>query len=322
MKKLAIAALITVSALTLAACSSDDAESEAVVETAAGDISKEEFYEQLKDRHGGEVLSELVTVKVLEDNYEVSDEMVEKELEAAREQFGENFELVLQQSGFASEEDYADVLYISLLQEQALAEDVEVSDEEIQERYDRMKTEIDAQHILVADEETANEVKTKLDEGADFGELAAEYSMDGSAQDAGNLGYFSTGAMVPEFEDAAYGMEVGEISDPVQTEHGFHIIKVNDKREVEGIGELKEVEDDIRRELQVSKMDMTQAAAKIDSLIQDAEVDVKIEEYKDLFTPVEPEAPVEPTEPAETEEEPAEETETETETEPEEEPQG
>lgn len=283
MKKLATTALITISAaFTLAACSSDD--SEAVVETSAGNITKEEFYDELKDRYGEDVLTELVTVKVLEDKYEVSDKMVEEEIDKAKEQFGENFEMVLQQSGFASEEDYADILYVSLLQEQALAEDIEVTDEEIQQRYDRSKEEIDAQHILVADEETANEVKTKLDDGGDFGELAAEYSMDGSAQNEGNLGYFSAGDMVAEFEDAAYGMEVGDISDPVQSQHGFHIIKVNDRRDVEeDIGELEDMKDEIRREIQISKMDMSQASAKIQDLIKDSDVKVNIDDFKDLF---------------------------------------
>jgi foldase protein PrsA len=296
MKKLARLALITASVFTLAACS-DSGDEETVAETDAGDITKEEFYEEMKSRAGADVLTELVTIKVLEDKYEVSDEMIEQELENAREQFGDQFEMILQQNGFASEEEYANVLYVSLLQEQALAEDIEVTDEEIEQRYERMQTELDAQHILVADEETANEVVSRLDDGDDFGELAAEYSMDGSAEDEGNLGYFSAGAMVPEFEDAAYNMEVGEISEPVQSEFGFHIIRVNDRRETEeDLGELEDMRDDIRREIQVSQMDMTQAAVKIDSIVQEAGVEIHIDEFEDLFEPVEP------TEPAESEE--------------------
>lgn len=287
MKKFAMAALFTVGVITLSACSGDD--SETVVETSAGNVTKDEFYEELKDRYGEEVLRELVTVKVLEDKYEVTDEMIEEEIELAKEQFGENFDMVLQQSGFESEEDYADVLYLSLLQEQALAEDIEITDEEIEQRYDRSKTEIDAQHILVADEETANEVKEKLDDGEDFGELAKEYSTDGSAQDEGKLGYFTAGSMVPEFEDAAYNMEVGEISDPVESQYGFHIIKVNDIRDVEDVEELEDVKEDIRRDLQIAKMDMSQAATKIDNILQDADVKVKIDKFEDMFEPVEPE---------------------------------
>ncbi|WP_010650120.1 peptidylprolyl isomerase [Oceanobacillus massiliensis] len=294
MKKLALAATLTAGVFTLAACNSD-ADSEVVAETAAGDITKEEFYDELKDRNGEAVLEEMVTIKVLEDNYEVTDEQIDAEVNAAKEQFGDQFEMVLQQSGFADEEAYREVVQISLLQEAALTEDVEVSEEEIKERYDRMGTEIDAQHILVADEETAKEVKTKLDEGGDFAELAAEYSTDSSAQDGGNLGYFTVGDMVPEFEEAAYSMEVGAISDPVATEHGFHIIKVNDKRETEEeIEKYEDVKEELRRDIAASKVDMTNAQSKIDSLIEEANVDVKIEEYKDMFAPEE--APEEATE--------------------------
>lgn len=283
MKKSAIFLLAIATSLTLAACN----DSETVVETSVGDITKEEFYEELKDRYGEEVLSEMVTVKVLEDKYEVTDEMVEAELNKAKEQFGENFEFVLLQNGLASEEDYAEVLYISLLQEQALAEDIEVTEEEIEERYERMQTEIDAQHILVADEETALEVLEKLENGEDFGELAAEYSTDGTAQEEGELGYFSAGQMVPEFEDAAFNLEVGEISEPVETQYGFHIIKVNDIRDVEeDIGEFEDVKDDIRRELQLAKMDMSEAAAKIDRIIQEADIKVNIEGMENLFDPL------------------------------------
>lgn len=290
MKKITIAALIAFTLVFLAACSSDD--SETVVESTAGDITKEEFYEELKDRYGESVLRELVTIKVLEDKYEVTDEMVEAEVEKSKEQFGENFEMVLSQNQIGSEEEYAEIIYASLLQEQALAEDIEISDADIEKRYERMKTEIDAQHILVEDEETANEVKAKLDDGEDFGELAAEYSIDNSAQSEGAVGYFTAGRMVPEFEDAAYNMEVDEISDPVQSEFGFHIIKVNDKREIEdadSIGSLEDEKDNIRRELQLAEMDMTAAADKINNLIKEAEVNINIDDLENIFDPAETE---------------------------------
>ena len=132
MRKITIATLIAFTLIILAACSSDD--SETVAESTAGDITKEEFYEELKDRYGESVLRELVTIKVLEDKYEVTDEMVQAEVEKSKEQFGENFEMVLQQNQIGSEEEYADIIYASLLQERALAEDIEISDADIEKR--------------------------------------------------------------------------------------------------------------------------------------------------------------------------------------------
>jgi len=287
MKKLVLAATLTAGVVTLAACSND---SETVVESEAGNITKEEFYEELKSRNGEALLQEMVTVKVLEDNYEVTDEDVDAEINAMKEEVGEEqFDSYISQY-FGDEEALRDALYVSLLQEEAVAEDVEITEEDLQAEYEKQNTEIDAQHILVEDEETANEVKQKLDDGGDFAELAKEYSTDSSAEDGGNLGYFSTGQMVPEFEDAAFSMKAGEISDPVQSQYGYHIIKVNDVREKEeSIGEFEDVKDDLRRQLLSEKMDAQKLQEKINKLIEDAGVDVKIDEFNDMFEPAETE---------------------------------
>ncbi|HLR65758.1 peptidylprolyl isomerase [Virgibacillus alimentarius] len=285
MKKLVIAVTLSASFLGLAACGSNDSDPDVVVESKAGDISKEDFYEELKDRHGEQVLNELVTMKVLEDKYDVKDKEVDKEVKKVKDELGDQFEMVLQQQGFEDEEAFRKVIRESLLQEAALSEDVEIKDKEIKKQYERMKTEIKAQHILVEDEKTAKEIKKKLDDGEDFAKLAEEYSTDESNKDdGGKLGYFSVGEMDPAFEDAAYSMKKGEVSDPIQTQFGFHIIKVNDKRESEeDIGSLKENKDDIRRELISEKIDPMEAQEKITNLLEDADINVQIEEYKDMF---------------------------------------
>jgi peptidyl-prolyl cis-trans isomerase C len=90
--------------------------------------------------------------------------------------------------------------------------------------------EVHARHILVATEEEAKEVKAELDKGADFAELAKKKSKDPGAADGGDLGFFTKDQMVPEFSAAAFALEPGKISDPVKSQFGWHIIKVEEKR--------------------------------------------------------------------------------------------
>ena len=111
-----------------------------------------------------------------------------------------------------------------------------VSDQAIQAAYDARytsaapQTEYNASHILVATEEEATALKGQIDGGADFAALAKEKSTDGAAANGGSLGWFGLGMMVKPFEEAVVKMQAGEVAGPIQTQFGWHLVKLNEKR--------------------------------------------------------------------------------------------
>lgn len=277
MKK-TIFALTVAASIGLAACSNPG--DEVVVSTSVGDITQEEFYNSMKDIAGDQLLQQVVVEQILNDKYKVTDEEIEEELKGVKEQYGESYESVLAQSNL-TEETLKTNIRFTLLQEKAL-KDVEVTDEEIEKYYNQASQELNARHILVEDEETAKEIKAKLDAGEDFAELAKEFSTDpGSGAQGGDLGWFTVGTMVPEFNDAAYALEVDEISEPVQSEHGFHIIQVTEKRDVKDYGKLEDKKEEIRESIAATKADWN---TKMAELIKDADVKVKDKDLKDAFS--------------------------------------
>ncbi|MFC3210441.1 peptidylprolyl isomerase [Planomicrobium okeanokoites] len=279
MKKTVLTLSLAASVLALAACSDDNADSKVLVTSEVGDVTKEELYQEMKTSIGEQAIQILMIEKVLSEEYEVTDEEVQAEIESSKEEYGENYEAFLEQNN-QTEESYEKVIRLNLLQEKALTDGVEVTDEEIQAQYERQTMELNGRHILVADEETAATVKEELDGGADFAELAQEYSTDGSAAEGGDLGWFGVGAMVPEFEEAAYSLEVDEISEPVQSQFGYHIIQITDKREVEGAEPLEGQEEDIRSEIAMQKADQAALLPKIAELMEQANVEIKDEELE------------------------------------------
>lgn len=112
-----------------------------------------------------------------------------------------------------------------------------LTDERLRAAYDQQfatatpEEEIRAAHILVETEEKAQELRAQLDAGADFAALAAEHGTDGTASRGGELGWFVRADMVPEFSDAAFAMEPGTVSDPVKSAFGWHLIKLNERRD-------------------------------------------------------------------------------------------
>ncbi len=125
------------------------------------------------------------------------------------------------------------LLMESLLQDagkSALSDDAEHKVYEEAIKQVKNEEEVHARHILVPTEEEAKAILAQLKGGADFATLAKEKSKDPGAAEGGDLGYFTKEQMVPEFADVAFKLDKGQLSDPVKTQFGWHIIKVEDKR--------------------------------------------------------------------------------------------
>lgn len=166
-----------------------------------------------------------------------------------------------------------------------------ISDVELQAAYDDIFAEMDpateynASHILVNSMEEADELVALLDEGADFAELAAERSTGPSGPNGGQLGWFAQGMMVPPFEEAVMALEVGEVSAPVETQFGWHVIILNDQRteEFPTLDELRpDLEDTVRQDRISSMVDELSAAA--DVVRAEVEIDPALIRNTDLLT--------------------------------------
>lgn len=276
MKKSVLALTLAASVLALTACNDDSAskDSDVIVTSKSGDITKNELYEEMKASVGEQALQVLVLEKVLADEYEVTDKEVTAQFDKEKEAAGESFAAGLEQQG-QTEESYKKYIRLNLLQEKAL-DAIKVSDEDIKAQYENMKVELNARHVLVADEKTAKEVKAKLDGGADFAEVAKEYSTEQAAQESGGeLGWFTSDKMVKEFSDAALALEINEISEPVKSEFGYHVIQVTDKRDAADIGTFEE-----NKEAITETFKMQELLPSISKLMQDAKIEIKDKELK------------------------------------------
>jgi hypothetical protein len=163
--------------------------------------------------------------------------------------------------------NFVSSILIDLLIDNDIKKDVNVTDDEVKKSYDENPAmfekgaKVSARHILVDSKETADDIYKKIVEGADFPEMAKQFSKDPSAAKGGDLGSFGRGVMVKPFEDAVFSMKKGEVSKPVKTQYGYHIIQVVEKHKGQ-IVPFEQTKEQLKQYLMDKKMN-----AELDSLI-------------------------------------------------------
>ena len=233
------------------------------------------------------------------EDIEVTDEDIDEAFAEFKDRFGgdeQMFQAQLDQMGM-SEEELRENMHQDVELEKYLAtqHDLDVSDEDIEEFFEQNKDQfveeeqVQASHILIeldddADDDTAADARERADEvyamatedGADFAELAEEKSEGPTAAQGGDLGFFPRHQMVEEFSDVAFDeLEVGDISEPVRSQFGYHVIKKVDHQEG-GEAELDDVRDDI--EMQLTHQKRQEA---FQTFLEELKADVEIEELRD-----------------------------------------
>ncbi len=286
MKKWILALSLATSVTGLAACSDDNGSKNVVAETKAGDVTQDELYKAVKTKFSPQVeqaLQEIVLTDVLEKKYKVSDKEVDAKYKEAKDQLGEQFDAFLQQYNL-DDKSFKEYLKLQLLQEKAASKGVKISDDELKKYYESYTPDVKVRHILVNDEKTAKEVEAKLDKGEKFEDLAKKYSQDpGSAQKGGEMGWINNTArqsLVPEFVKSMDSLKVNEVSEPVKSQYGYHIIEVTDKKEKKSFDKMK---DQLKKELMESKIDQTAIQKAMKRELEAADVKINDKSLKDAM---------------------------------------
>ena len=219
-------------------------------------IKKGDFVKKLKRIHGRQVLERMINNELLLQEAKIigitvtDGEVKRREDEMVRNNYRtrQEFENVLKENNITIDE-FRDDVKMNIVVHKLI--EIGISEREIREHYLQNKERfgepesVRASHILVRTEKEGIEILKELRKGADFVKIAREKSLCPSKDRGGDLGYFARGRMVPEFDKAAFELKVGEISDLVKTEFGYHIIKVNDRRPLQ-IRRFDEVRDNAK----------------------------------------------------------------------------
>jgi len=231
-------------------------------------ISRSEFYRATLDRAGAQVLDELITNRLIDqeavkNHVKIDPAAIDRRLQEYKNSAAggdeSTWQAILAQYDM-TEQSLRDSIRRDLIAEQIIGKDITLSDDDIKAYYEQNKSQyaeaeqVRASHILVNTKEEADAILAQLKAGGDFAAIAKEKSLDTQTKDkGGDLGYFGRGEMDPEFEKVAFALPVGQLSDPVKTSYGYHIIKVSDHKQARQYT-LDEVKERVRQDLLNSRI--------------------------------------------------------------------
>ncbi len=262
---------------------------EAVATVNGEEITRDALYEAMLTTSGKDVLdrlimNQLVTQEAKKQGIVVSETEVMEEIQRVIDEsfhgIEEYFHQALSEYGVTVEtvkEELKTELFLRKIAESQL----DITEEDEREFFAanqaafNIREEVEARHILLDSMEEAEKITQMLAEGKDFGELAAEYSIDqASAVQGGNLGFFERGKMVPEFEEVAFALEKGQLSNVVESQFGYHIIEVLDREDAREVT-FEEVRDEVNERLTMQLL-YNKMGEQMELLWQSAEVEYHI----------------------------------------------
>ncbi|KRK49202.1 peptidylprolyl isomerase [Secundilactobacillus kimchicus] len=282
MKKWLVALAGILLSFTLAACGS-----KTVATTSGGKITESAFYDSLKNTSSGkQVLQQMILNKVLDKQFgdKVSDSDVNKEFSSYKKQYGSSFNSVLQQSGMTASQ-LKEQIKSNLLLKQAVKKYTTITQKDLDKQFKSFEPKVTVSHILVAKKSTAQDVIKQLKAGKSFASLAKKYSTDTATKNkGGKLDAFDNTdtTLDDDFKSAAFKLKTGEYTkDPVKTQYGYHIIKMDNNP---GKGTVKQHKTDLEDQIVDSRMnDADTLKSVVSKVLKKGNVSIKDSQLQNVL---------------------------------------